>query len=421
MLDGDRWQEILSVLGRNKWRTILTAFGVFWGIFMLVIMLGSARGLAHGTLASFGASATNSVFLWTQQTSMPYKGFKKGRFFQMTLDDVEAIKENVNSVGIIAPRCQSGGYRGANNVTHGVNVGAFGVYGDVPEYIMIDPVEIIDGRFINQNDIEEKRKVCVIGMEVYNRLFTEGEPALGSFIKIQGVNFKVVGLYESIMDDARRSEEQEKSISIPLSTFQQAFNWGNNIGWLSITSAPNVPATKMENQVQALLKERHSIHPDDERAFGGFNKEEIFNNFQTLNTGISMLSLIVGVLTLLAGAIGVSNIMVVTVKERTREFGIRRAVGATPRAIISQVMLEALTLTLLAGIFGVIAGVWLLEAVNAAMNSFSAEGGFFRNPGVDLVIVITAMLILIFAGLLAGLIPARRAVEVRPVEALRYE
>lgn len=421
MLDRDRWHEILSVLGRNKWRTFLTAFGVFWGIFMLVIMLGSAKGLANGTVASFGASATNSVFMWTQQTSMPYKGFKKGRFFQMTLDDVEAIKENVSSVGIIAPRCQSGGYRGANNVTHGVNVGAFGVYGDVPDYILIDPVEIVEGRFINQRDLDEKTKVCVIGVEVYNRLFTEGEPALGSYIKIQGVNFKVVGLFKSIMDDARRSEEQEKSISVPISTFQQAFNWGNNIGWLSITSAPKVPATKMEKQVQALLKERHSIHPEDERAFGGFNKEEMFNNFRTLNTGISMLSLIVGVLTLLAGAIGVSNIMVVTVKERTREFGIRRAVGATPWAIISQVMMEALTLTLMAGVFGVIGGVWLLEAVNSAMNSFSAEGGFFRNPGVDLGIVITAMLILIFAGLLAGLIPARRAVEVRPVEALRYE
>ena len=421
MLDRDRWQEILSVLGRNKWRTFLTAFGVFWGIFMLVIMLGSAQGLANGTEASFGGAATNSVFMWTQSTSMPYKGFKKGRRFNMDLSDVKAIEDNLGSIDIVAPRCQAGGYRGANNVTHGVNVGAFGVYGDVPDYIKIDPVDLIEGRFINERDLEEKRKVCVIGVEVYNRLFEEGEAAMGSFIRIQGVNFKVVGLYQSIMDDARRSEEQEKSISVPISTFQQAFNWGDNIGWLSITSAPNVPATEMEKQVKALLRERHSIHPNDERAFGSWNKEEMFNNFRTLNTGISLLSLIVGVLTLLAGAIGVSNIMVVTVKERTKEFGIRRAVGATPMAVISQVMMEALTLTLMAGVFGVIGGVWLLEGINSAMNNFSSEGGFFRNPGVDLGIVITAMLILIFAGLLAGLIPSKRAVEVKPVDALRYE
>ena len=421
MLDADRWQEIFSVLGRNKWRTFLTAFGVFWGIFMLVIMLGSAKGLANGTEASFGGAATNSVFMWTQQTSKPYKGFKQGRWFQLDLTDVEALKDNVASIDVIAPRCQSGGYRGANNVTHGVNVGAFGVYGDVPEYIIIDPVDIVEGRFLNQSDVDDKRKVCVIGAEVKNRLFEPGEEVMGAYIKINGVNFKVVGIYESIMDDARRSEEQEKSISVPISTFQQAFNWGNKIGWLSMTSVPEVPATKMEKQVKVVLRERHSVHPEDDRAFGSFNKEEMFNNFRTLNTGISLLSLIVGVLTLLAGAIGVSNIMVVTVKERTREFGIRRAVGATPAAIISQVMLEALTLTLIAGVFVVIGGVWLLEGVNSAMNSFSEGGGFFRNPGVDLGIVITALMILIFAGLFAGLIPARRAIEVKPVEALRYE
>ncbi len=421
MFDRDRWHEILSVLGRNKLRTFMTAFGVFWGIFMLVIMLGSAKGLENGTLASFGGAVTNSVFMWTQPTSMPYKGFKRGRWFQMRLDDVEAIKNNVSTIDVLAPRCQSGGYRGANNVTHGVNVGAFGIHGDFPEYLEIDPVEITEGRFINQTDLEEKRKVCVIGKEVQRRLYDDGEEALGTYIKAQGVNFKVVGIFESIHDDARRSEEQEKSISIPLTTFQQAFNYGDIIGWLSFTSVKSVPATVTEEKVKQLLKERHKIHPDDDRAFGSFNKEERFQSFVTLNTGIALLSFIVGTLTLLAGAIGVSNIMVVTVKERTKEFGIRRAIGATPGAIISQVISEAVVLTLMAGVFGVIAGVWLLEGINSAMNAFSAEGGFFRNPGVNLGIVLVSLLILVVAGLLAGLIPARRAVEVKPVEALRYE
>lgn len=411
----------MSVLGRNKWRTFMTAFGVFWGIFMLVIMLGSAKGLENGTQATFGGAVTNSVFMWTQTTSMSYQGFRKGRRFDMNLSDVEAIKENIPTVDVIAPRCQAGGHRGANNVTHGTKVGAFGVHGDYPEYLEIDPVEIVEGRFINKLDLGEKRKICVIGMEVYRRLYAPGEPAIGTYVKAQGVNFKVVGLFKSISDNGRRSEEQEKSISIPLTTFQQAFNFGDAIGWLSFTSVADVPATVTEAKIETLLRQRHRVHPDDERAFGSYNKEEMFNNFQTLNTGISLLSFIVGTLTLFAGAIGVSNIMVVTVKERTKEFGIRRALGATPGVIITQVIMEAVALTLIAGVFGVIAGVWLLEGINTAMNSFSEEGGFFRNPGVNLGIVLVSMFILIIAGLLAGLIPAKRAVEVKPVEALRYE
>lgn len=421
MLDRDRWQEILSVLGRNKWRTFMTAFGVFWGIFMLVIMLGSAKGLENGTYASFGGSVTNSVFLWTQPTTMSYKGLNKGRYYQMRLSDVEALRNSIPSLNIIAPRCKSGGYRGSNNITHGVKVGAFGLLGDFPDYLKIDPIDIVEGRFINERDLEEKRKVCVIGREVYRRLYDEGEPALGSYIKAQGVNFKVVGLFESILDDARRSEDQEKSVMIPLTTFQQVFNYGDAFDWLSFTSVSDVPARVTEEKVKALLRERHKVHPEDEGAFGGYNRAEMFNNLKTLNTGIALLSFIVGALTLLAGAIGVSNIMVVTVKERTKEFGIRRAIGATPGAIISQVIMEAMFLTVLAGVFGVIAGVWLLEGVNSAMNAFAAEGAFFRNPGVDLGIVLVSMLILIIAGLLAGLIPAKRAVEVKPVEALRYE
>ena len=421
MFDRDRWQEVIMVLGRNKLRTFMTAFGVFWGIFMLVIMLGSAKGLENGTIASFGGSVTNSVFVWTQSTSMPYKGFKRGRSFNLRTSDIPAIRESVPSVEAIAPRCQSGGHRGANNITHGVKVGAFGIKGDVPEYLEINPVDIVEGRFINENDLEDKRKVCVIGREVQRWLYDEDEEVLGTYIKAQGVNFKVVGIFESQSENARRAEEEEKSISIPITTFQQAFNYGDIIGWLSFTSAPEVSAAFTEDQVKAVLRERHKIHPDDERAFGSFNKAERFKNFITMNSGIKMLSFIVGVLTLLAGAIGVSNIMVVTVKERTKEFGIRRAVGATPMSIISQVIMEAVVLTLLAGIFGVIAGVWLLEAINSAMNSFASDGGFFRNPGVDLGVVLTSLMILIFAGLFAGLIPARRAVEVKPVEALRYE
>ncbi len=421
-MDRDQWQEILTVLGRNKLRTFLTAFGVFWGIFMLVIMLGSGKGLENGTIASMGGSATNSVYMWTQQTSMPYQGFKRGRTFNIKMADVEAIRNEIPEIEIISARCQSGGYRGSSNVMRGTKVGAFNIYGDMPEYLEIDPVNIIEGRFINQRDLREKRKLCIIGEEVYKTLYQEGEQALGTYLKAQGVNFKVVGVFRSNSSNPERAEDQEKAIFIPLTTFQQAYNYGDIVGWLSFTGRDDVPASEVEERAAALIRQRHKVHPDDPRAVGSWNAEEEYNNLVSLMSGIRLLSLIVGSLTLLAGAIGVSNIMLVIVKERTREFGTRRALGAPPWAIMKQVVLESVFLTLLAGIIGIMAGVWLLEAVAALMNQFAeGEGGFFRNPGVDLGVVLMSLLILVLAGILAGIIPARRAVAVRPVEALRYE
>lgn len=420
-MDRDQWQEILVVLGRNKLRTFLTAFGVFWGIFMLVIMMGSGKGLKNGADVMFGGSSTNSIFIWTQQTSMPYKGFKRGRGYNFRNDDVPAIRAAVPDVDVIAPRCQAGGHRGTANITRGVKTGAFNIYGDFPDFYKVQPTTILQGRFLNEMDVEEKRKVCVIGTEVYNSLYTPGEDPIGTYIKAQGINFKVIGLFKAKTDDARRSEEQEKAIHIPLSTFQQAYNYGDIVAWFSITSKEGTSVTKVGDEVKSVLKQRHKIHPDDDRAMGSWNMEEAYNRMNSLLTGISLLSLIVGTLTLFAGAIGVSNIMLVVVKERTREFGIRRALGAEPWSVMKQVILESVVLTVAAGVVGIIAGVWLLELVAMLMEKFSAQSAFFRNPGVELPIVLTALFILIVAGVLAGIIPARKAVSVRPVEALRYE
>lgn len=420
-MDRDQWQEILVVLGRNKLRTFLTAFGVFWGIFMLVIMMGSGKGLQNGAEAGFGSSATNSIFIWTQQTSMPYKGFKRGRNFNFRNDDVEAVKAAVPNIEVLAPRCQAGGHRGSANVTRGVKTGAFNIYGDYPEFQQVQPSVMVQGRFLNYDDLKYKRKICVIGMEVFNALYVPGEDPMGTYIRAQGINYKVVGLFKSKSDDANRAEEQEKAIYIPLTTFQQAYNWGDIIGWFSVVSKDGVPVTQVGDEVKRVLKERHKVHPDDDRALGSWNMEEAYNRMMSLLTGISLLSLIVGTLTLFAGAIGVSNIMLVVVKERTREFGIRRALGAEPWSVMKQVVMESVVLTVSAGVIGIIAGVWLLELITMLMNSFSAESGFFRNPGVELDIVLLALLILIVAGVLAGIIPARKAVSVKPVEALRYE
>lgn len=420
-MDRDQWQEIWAVLGRNKLRTFLTAFGVFWGIFMLVIMMGSGQGLINGANANFGGTSTNSIFIWAQRTSMPYKGFKRNRNFNFRNDDVQALVAAVPDIDIISPRCQAGGHRGAANVTRGVKTGAFGIYGDYPQLLKIQPLDIIQGRFLNHDDLEDRRKVCVIGIEVYNALYKPGEEVLGTYIEAQGINYKVIGLFKAITDDGHRAEEQEKSIYIPLTTFQRAYAWGDIIGWFSITSRPDVPVSEVGDEVKAVLRQRHKVHPEDEMAMGSWNMEEAYNRMMSLLTGISMLSLIVGTLTLLAGAIGVSNIMLVIVKERTKEFGVRRAIGAPPWAIMKQVLLESVVLTVSAGIIGIISGVWILELITMAMNRFSDEAGFFRNPGVELPIVLVALLILIVAGLLAGLIPARRAVQVKPVEALRFE
>ncbi len=420
-MDRDQWQEIAAVLGRNKLRTFLTGFGVFWGIFMLVIMMGSGQGLQNGAEAGFGNSVKNSVFLWTRPTTLPYKGFKQGRVFQIHNDDVEALRQQVASLEVVAPRAQAGGYRGKDNVTRGVKTGAFNLYGDTPDYLKIEPTNIVEGRSINWRDMEEKRKVCFIGDQVRQTLYEEGEEVIGSYITAQGINYKVVGLYRSMNSNPNQAEEQEKAIIIPLSTFQQAYNWGDIVGWLSMASRPDVPATEMEQEVRAVLKQRLTIHPDDQRAFGSWNKEEEFIRMRGLLNGIQILSLIVGTLTLLAGAIGVSNIMLVIVKERTKEFGVRRAIGAEPFTVMKQVVLESLALTLAAGILGIILGVWSLEGVAGLMNQSAEQSDFFRNPGVELPIVLMALGILTFSGILAGLIPARRAVSIKPVDALRFE
>ena len=418
MFDRDKWQEVFHVLEKNKLRTLLTAFGVFWGIFMLIVLLGSGNGLRNGVVGDFGGHATNSMFLWTQNTSMPYAGFQRGRSFNFHNEDVEYIRNNVPEVSILSPRCQMGGHNGSNNVVRGLKTAAFNVYGDYPQYNLIEPVTIVKGRFLNEMDMDEKRKVCVIGMEVQNSLFLPGEEPIGDYIKINGVAFKVVGLYKT-KQSGDRAEESEKSVFIPLTTFQRAFNWGDILGWFSITSVDNVPVSLVEDKVIALLKKKYKIHPDDPRAFGHFNLEKEYIKMNGLFTGISGLSWFVGVLTLLAGVIGVSNIMLIIVKERTQEIGVRRALGATPWNIKTQIIIESVFLTSLAGIVGVLAGTWMLVLVDTLLGD--ADTGSFKHPEINLYTILIALSVLIISGALAGLIPAQRAVKIRPIEALRDE
>jgi putative ABC transport system permease protein len=420
MFDLDNWQEIKSALAANKLRTGLTAFGVFWGIFLLVLLLGSGQGLENGVLAGFEGSATNSFFVWTQRTGKPYKGQPTGRRIQLDNDDVQAVKNQIADAEVVAPRNQLGGFMGGNNVRRGDKTGGFSVYGDQPEVLKIQSLKMRSGRFLNPTDLVERRKVAVIGQRVQNLLFAAGENPIGESIEIRGVYFKVVGVFGAAQT-GQQGEQEEQSLYVPFTTFQSAFNFGNRVGWMAITSRPGVPASTVETQVIDLLKQRHQVAPDDSRAFGHWNMEEEYGKIQGLFGGIGTLMWMVGVGTLLAGAIGVSNIMLIIVRERTKEIGIRRAIGAAPRKIVGQILLESSILTAVAGYAGLVAGVILLEIVARAMPTGGDRPSMFLNPGVAFDTAVYALLIIATAGLLAGLIPAQRAVAVEPVVALRSE
>ncbi len=421
MFDLDKWQEILSAIKKNKMRTFLTAFGVFWGIFMLVIMLGSGKGLQNGITRGFGDFATNSIFMWTRNTTEPYKGRPQGRRWNFRNADIEAIRNNIKEIEHIAPRLQAWGGEGSNNVVRNQNTGAFYIYGDYPEWNLIDPVEMVSGRFLNRTDILETRKVAVIGTRVSEVLFEPEQDPIGQYIRIQNVFFQVVGVFRPRSTDMNFGGDKTESIHIPFSTLQKVYNYGDMVGWFAFTSKPDMPVSVVEEKAIALLKRRHNISPADTQALGFFNMEKQYNQMVGLFMGINALIWIVGIGTLFAGVIGISNIMLVIVKERTKEIGIQRAIGASPLKIMSQIITESVFLTTLAGYIGLVIGVALVEMINFALRQAGEGSNMFHNPQVDFAVAINALIILIISGAVAGFIPARKAISIKPIDALRYE
>lgn len=276
MFSRDKWNEIIEALSANPIRTLITAFGVFWGIFILVILLSASQGLQNGIKKQMGGLSTNTMFMWTQSTSKPYKGLPQGRYFNFKNPDVDAIKRNIDGLLYVSPRNQLGGFRGTNNVVRGTKTGAYNIYGDYPEFIQQQPMDILQGRFINYGDIENKRKVTVIGEGVIREMYQPGEEVLGSYIKVQGVNFMVVGVYKSKGNIGGDAEEGQKQMFIPFTTFQQAFNYGDVVGWMAITAQDNTPITDVKKDIFDLLKSRHTIEPTDERAIGHFDLYQEF-------------------------------------------------------------------------------------------------------------------------------------------------
>ncbi|MDM9630441.1 ABC transporter permease [Robiginitalea aurantiaca] len=419
MFNRDRWKEILEVLTKNWFRTVLTAFGVFWGILILIILLAAGKGLENGIRSDFDNIATNTMFIWTRSTTKAYDGLPKDRDFNFKIRDVSLLRENFPQLRFISPRNQLGGFQGTNNVVRGIRTGAYNVYGDYPEFIEQEPMMITRGRFVNHNDIEEKRKVAVIGQGVVRELYDPGETILGSYIKIQGVNFVVVGTYRKSSNDGN-GEESQKQIFVPFTAFSQAFNRADNVGWMAITAKDETSITSMKEDIVSFLKGQHRVHPEDQRAIGYFDLFEQFNRVESLFGAMRFIAYFVGILVLLSGIIGVSNIMLIVVKERTKEIGIRRALGEDPWSIRKQILLESIFLTLISGMAGISVGALFIYGINAILD-MNGPVDMFANPSVNLGVIMIALTILIISGLFAGFIPAQSAIRVKPIDALRTE
>lgn len=419
MLQKERWDEILEALNANRFRTIMTAFGVFWGIFILVLLLALTNGLKNGVQADFGDFATNTIFMWTQRTSMPYQGFTKGRNFNFRQSDVAQLKEKFPELRFVSPRNQLGGFRGSNNVTRKDKTGAFNIYGDNPEYINQEPLDILQGRFLSYSDIQDERKVAVVGTDVIKSLYDLGEEPIGSYIKINGINFMVIGVVKKSTSQGD-NQEDANTIYIPFSTFGKAFNYGDIVGWMAITAIDEVPITQIKPQIMKEMRLAHKVHPDDQRAIGHFDLAEQFEKITGLFAILSFVGYFVGALVLMSGVIGISNIMLIVVKERTKEIGIRRALGATPREIRGQVLQESMVLTLISGMAGISFAAGLIWVMNTLLDAAGAVENF-ANPSVSIGVIFIALAILVLSGLLAGMIPATRATQMKPVDALRMD
>lgn len=418
MFDADRWVEIWVTITRNKTRSVLTCFGVFWGILMLVILLGSGTGMKNGMYAGIDGFSTNSLFMYTDRTSEPYKGFNKGRIWYLRNRDVEGIKQNISGVEYISPMIW--GAQGEKNIVFEQKAGSYSVRGTYPEYFNIESQKMHYGRVFNEIDQQEKRKVCVIGSEV-NKVLFNSENSCGKYIRVNGLYYQVIGVVEAKANISLGSRSTE-TVFLPFSTMQQTLNQGDILHFLALTVRKNYPIKQVLEEVTGYIKANNSIAPTDPQAIGVINLAAEFETFENLFTGIDILVWLVGMGTLLAGIIGVSNIMMVTVKERTNEIGVRRALGAKPWNIISQVMSESLMLTALAGLMGLSLGVFILDLVDKVISSQpSTDGTFFQHPEVSIQTAIAATVVLLVSGLFAGLIPAWRAMQIKAIDAIREE
>lgn len=409
LFDFDNWQEIFSTIRKNKLRTFLTGFSVAWGIFMLMILLGSGNGLQNGIEYQFKSDATNTLWLWNGTTIKPYKGMQAGRQINFTNEDYDYVKKMIPGVKEISARY----FLWQNRiVSYKKEYGSFDLLCVHPDMQVIENPTLIEGRFLNETDLQKNRKVAVIGMPVKKALFKNRENPLGELIKVNGVLFQVVGVFTD------QYERDEQRIYLPISTTQMIFGGGNRIHNLTLTTDLSpTESVQLEKNLREKLAQRHRFDKDDMGALYIGNRLKEYKQFQNLFLGIKIFVGIIGLFTIIAGIVGVSNIMIIVVNERTKEIGIRKAIGATPWSVILMIVLESVVITAMAGYIGLVAGIGLLELISAHMPATE----FFRNPEVDFSVGVSATLILVLAGVIAGFFPALRAARIKPVLALKDE
>lgn len=416
LFDRDLWIEIFHTLGKNMFRTFLTMLGVIFAMVILVLLLGSANGMSNGFNKIFAGTASNSLFVWGQSTSEPYKGFERGRRIRYKIEDADILKKQIPEIEVLAPRIELGSHRSVVTVYRNGQTSGSAVYGDYPEIDEITKKKLVEGRFLNQTDIEHSKKVCVIGEETYKLLFDKGEKAIGQDIRINGVYFSVVGIYKP---NNNINIDGENAVFIPFTTFQKAFNSGDRMGWMAIAVDPKTPVPLVEKQIKDILKHKYDIHPDDDRAIGSFDMSEVFNNITGFTMVLQGFSLVVGGLTLLAGVIAISNILLITVKERTKEIGVRRALGATPKVVMRQILIESVTITIFAGLVGFAVSMGILSYMDWKWGS--GDDFPFIDPMINIPQFLISFFLMVFFSMLIGLIPAIKAVNIKPIEALREE
>lgn len=415
----DTWQEIYYSLKNNKLRTFLTMIGVGWGMFLFVALLGAAKGMENGFDKLFSGFATNSIFMWAQNTTIPYKGFPKGRATEIRLSDIDMLKAKIPQIDYISPQNSRGNFGSPpEEMSRQGKTASYTLTGDYPIGNKISEKKLIYGRYINDADVAGNKNVAVIGEGVYKNFFDakKNENPIGKSFNIKGIFFNVIGVFKV---RGNGGMDNDRSVFIPLSTFTKMYNDGDKVGFFAIVSKPDADLKVVEEDVKSVMKEKYNVSPDDTNAFGSFNLGKEFKKLTGFLTGMQLLTIIVGTLTILAGVIAISNILLITVKERTKEIGIRRALGAKPSEVRNQILLESVVITLTSGILGFIFGIFLLMI--ADIFTKNQDTFPFYNPTVDYTQVFGAMAIMVILGLVIGMIPAQRAVKIRPIEALRSE
>ena len=410
----DFFEEIWATISKNRSRSILTGFGVFWGMMMLLVLVGIGQSLTQGIMANVEGFAINSCFVIPDRTSKPYKGLQKGRTWAIHNSDMHTIRQAAKHAEEVAPMC----FGDQSMVRFGNWHEEYNIVGITSNYPDILYIPLLYGREINDIDVAEKRKVCVIGNEVYCKLFPEGGDPTGKLLHVGSMQFRIVGVKTKSKSQVSINGRPDQQVFWPISTLQQAYQLGENIHLIMATAQPNVAVSIVEEELKTILKELYTIAPDDNRAMYTMNMEETLKAFKYLVVGLSALIWLIGLGTLISGAVGVSNIMLVTVRERTKEIGIRRAIGASPWVITKQILAESTLLTLLAGLLGIVAAVGVLQVAQQLLQSNEM---FSQDMQISFGIAIGGLVILLVIGLLAGLLPARRALAIKPIEALNEE